>query len=42
MSDADRPAPTKGGRPLKAIVYHGPGQKPWEDVPDPTIQANTE
>ena len=27
---------------MKAIVYHGPGQKAWEDVPDPTIQANTD
>jgi len=22
---------------MKALVYHGPGQKAWEDVPDPTI-----
>lgn len=23
---------------MKALVYHGAGQKAWEDVPDPTIQ----
>jgi len=23
---------------MKALVYHGPGQKAWEDVPDPVIQ----
>jgi alcohol dehydrogenase len=23
---------------MKALVYHGPGQKAWEDVPDPKIQ----
>ena len=22
---------------MKALVYHGPGQKAWQDVPDPTI-----
>jgi alcohol dehydrogenase len=27
---------------MKALVYHGPGQKAWEDVPDPIIQANTD
>ena len=23
---------------MKALVYHGPGNKAWEDVPDPVIQ----
>jgi alcohol dehydrogenase len=23
---------------MKALVYHGPGDKAWEEVPDPTIQ----
>ncbi|MDR1117744.1 MAG: alcohol dehydrogenase catalytic domain-containing protein, partial [Bifidobacteriaceae bacterium] len=23
---------------MKALVYHGPGKKAWEEVPDPTIQ----
>ena len=27
---------------MKAIVYHGPGQPSWEDVPRPTIQADTD
>ena len=22
---------------MKALVYHGPGQRTWEDVPDPVI-----
>lgn len=27
---------------MKALVYHGPGQKAWEDVPDPAITADTD
>ena len=27
---------------MKALVYHGPGQKAWEEVPDPTITAPTD
>jgi alcohol dehydrogenase len=27
---------------MKAIVYHGPGEKNWEEVPDPTIQQDTD
>ncbi|QGU04219.1 zinc-dependent alcohol dehydrogenase family protein [Corynebacterium comes] len=27
---------------MKALVYHGPGQKSWEDVPDPVIQKPTD
>ncbi|HEU5084164.1 MAG TPA: zinc-dependent alcohol dehydrogenase family protein [Acidimicrobiales bacterium] len=27
---------------MRAIVYHGPGQKDWEEVPKPTIQADTD
>lgn len=27
---------------MKAMVYHGPGQKAWEDVPDPTITDPTD
>ena len=23
---------------MKALVYHGPGQKSWDDVPDPAIK----
>jgi alcohol dehydrogenase len=27
---------------MKALVYHGPGQKAWEDVPDPTVVDPTD
>ncbi len=27
---------------MKALVYHGPGQKSWESVPDPVIEAPTD
>jgi len=27
---------------MKALVYHGPGSKSWEDVPDPEIQDPTD
>jgi alcohol dehydrogenase len=27
---------------MRALVYHGPGSKRWEEVPDPTIQADTD
>lgn len=27
---------------MKALVYHGPGQKAWEEVPDPVIQRPTD
>ena len=27
---------------MKALVYHGPGQKAWEDVPKPTILVDTD
>jgi alcohol dehydrogenase len=27
---------------VKAVVYHGPGNKAWEDVPDPTILEPTD
>jgi alcohol dehydrogenase len=27
---------------MKALVYHGPGQKAWEEVPDPVITADTD
>ena len=27
---------------MKALVYHGPGKKTWEDVPDATIQDPTD
>ncbi len=27
---------------MKALVYHGPGNKTWEEVPKPTVQADTD
>jgi alcohol dehydrogenase len=27
---------------MKALVYHGPGERAWEDVPDATIKAPTD
>ena len=27
---------------MKALVYHGPGQKAWETVSDPTIRQATD
>src|SRR5437764_12000819 len=27
---------------MKALVYHGPGQRSWEAVPDPTILEPTD
>ena len=27
---------------MKALVYHGPGEKAWDDVPDPTILQPTD
>jgi alcohol dehydrogenase len=27
---------------MKALVYHGPGEKAWEEVPDPKVQEDTD
>ncbi|WP_019147362.1 zinc-dependent alcohol dehydrogenase family protein [Timonella senegalensis] len=27
---------------MKALVYHGPGQKSWDDVPEPVLQKPTD
>ncbi len=27
---------------MRALVYHGPGNKAWEEVPDPVLQADTD
>ncbi len=27
---------------MKALVYHGPGQRSWDEVPDPTIEVPTD
>ena len=45
-----RPAPAHdrnevqrpGGRSMKALVYHGPQQKAWEDVPEPVLRDDTD
>jgi alcohol dehydrogenase len=33
-----RPATPGTGKQMKALVYHGPGKRAWEDKPRPTIQ----
>lgn len=30
------------GEPTKALVYHGPGKRSWQEVPDPTIIEPTD
>ena len=27
---------------MKALVYHGPGQRSWDTVPDPALQEPTD
>ena len=27
---------------MKALVFHGPGSRQWEEVPDPTLEAPTD
>lgn len=27
---------------MNALVYHGPGAKAWEEVPDPKLLADTD
>jgi alcohol dehydrogenase len=27
---------------MNALVYHGPGNRSWDPVPDPVIQAPTD
>jgi alcohol dehydrogenase len=27
---------------MKGLVYHGPGQRSWDEVPDPTIELPTD
>src|SRR5690606_19981135 len=38
---APRPA-LDGGGPMKALVFHGPGEKSWEEVPDPQLHEATD
>jgi len=30
------------GRNMKALVYHGPGKRVWEEKPKPAIQDTTD
>ena len=30
------------GGTMRALVYHGPGTKAWEEAPKPTLQADTD
>src|SRR5215207_8933968 len=32
----------KGQRIMKALVYHGPGRRTWQDAPDATIRDSTD
>ncbi len=27
---------------MRAVVYHGPGEKSWDEVPDPKLEADTD
>ena len=27
---------------MKGLVYHGPGKRSWDEVPDPTIEQSTD
>ena len=39
---ADRLEGTHWRFDIKALVYHGPGQRAWESVPDPTLLEPTD
>jgi alcohol dehydrogenase len=34
--------PEREGRMMKAVVFHGPGRKAWESVPDPALKEPTD
>ena len=38
----DRPATTTPAGTMKALVYHGPGRRAWEDKPRPRIEKATD
>ena len=38
----ERPATDRPVGTMKALVYHGPGRRAWEDRPRPTLQATTD
>src|SRR3984893_10998838 len=33
---------TKRRSAMRALVYHGPGQREWDEVPDPVIEQPTD
>src|SRR5512133_3643747 len=40
--DRDSERHPEGEDAMKALVYHGPGEKSWTDVPEPQIQKPTD
>jgi len=38
----ERPMTQKGAGTMKALVYHGPGKRAWEDKPRPVVQDATD
>src|SRR5579884_1166105 len=38
----EAPAAKRREIPMQALVYHGPGERAWESVPDPTIVDATD
>ena len=38
----DRPSAPGGGAIMKALVYHGPGRRSWEEKPKPLIKDPTD
>src|SRR5262249_29686405 len=40
--NATRSVLAEGGTDMKALVYHGPGNRAWEEVPDPVIREPTD
>lgn len=48
MTTAELQLPTTSGAvpgpstPMKALVYHGPGKRAWEDKPRPTLQHSSD
>ena len=41
-TEAARPNTTNTATRMKALVYHGPGMRAWEEAPHPTIQSTTD
>src|SRR6476660_1103202 len=40
--DRRRVGASKRRNQMKALVYHGPGQRAWEEVPDPVLEEPTD